>query len=69
MLIEGYKYEPVPKIEARRVEAAKTELLAPLDPHIIAIAADHEVADTALPVLISMIQVPLPISSRGRWDW
>jgi molybdopterin-guanine dinucleotide biosynthesis protein B len=40
----------VPKIEARRVEAAKTEPLAPLDPHIVAIAADHAVTDTALPV-------------------
>ncbi|MOA68191.1 Molybdopterin-guanine dinucleotide biosynthesis adapter protein [compost metagenome] len=50
MLIEGYKYEPVPKIEARRLEAAKTEPLAPLDPHIVAIAADHEVADATLPV-------------------
>ncbi|CVI62088.1 MULTISPECIES: molybdopterin-guanine dinucleotide biosynthesis protein B [Agrobacterium] len=50
VLIEGYKYEPVPKIEARRLEAAKTEPLAPLDPHIIAIAADHDVADTTLPV-------------------
>lgn len=50
VLIEGYKYEPVPKIEARRLKAAKTEPLAPLDPHIIAIAADHEVADNALPV-------------------
>ncbi len=50
VLIEGYKYEPVPKIEARRVKAAKTEPLAPLDPHIVAIAADHAVTDTALPV-------------------
>ena len=49
-LIEGYKYEPVPKIEARRLEAAKTEPLAPLDPHIVAIAADHAVAETTLPV-------------------
>jgi molybdopterin-guanine dinucleotide biosynthesis protein B len=40
----------VPKIEARRLEAAKSEPLAPLDPHIIAIAADHEVTDAALPV-------------------
>lgn len=50
VLIEGYKYEPVPKIEARRLEAAKTEPLAGSDPHIIAIAADHAVTDTALPV-------------------
>ncbi len=50
VLIEGYKYEPVPKIEARRRDAAKTEPLAPSDPHIIAIAADHSVTDTMLPV-------------------
>ncbi|KXG86725.1 molybdopterin-guanine dinucleotide biosynthesis protein B [Agrobacterium bohemicum] len=50
VLIEGYKYEPVPKIEARRRDAAKTEPLAPSDPHIIAIAADHAVPGTTLPV-------------------
>lgn len=50
VLIEGYKYEPVPKIEARRLEAAKTEPLAPTDPHIVAIAADHPVSDATLPV-------------------
>lgn len=50
VLIEGYKYEPVPKIEARRRDAAKTEPLAPNDPHIIAIAADHAVPGTTLPV-------------------
>ncbi|NTE86236.1 molybdopterin-guanine dinucleotide biosynthesis protein B [Agrobacterium rubi] len=50
VLIEGYKYEPVPKIEARRRDAAKTEPLAPSDPHIVAIAADHVVPDTGLPV-------------------
>lgn len=50
VLIEGYKYEPVPKIEARRRDAAKTEPLAPHDPHIVAIAADHDVTDTTLPV-------------------
>ncbi|TXI79191.1 MAG: molybdopterin-guanine dinucleotide biosynthesis protein B [Cupriavidus sp.] len=45
VLIEGYKREPIPKIEARRLEAAKREPLAPNDPHIVAIAADHPVAD------------------------
>ena len=50
VLIEGYKREPVPKIEARRLEAKNREPLAPNDPHIVAIAADHTVADTALPV-------------------
>jgi molybdopterin-guanine dinucleotide biosynthesis protein B len=50
VLIEGYKREAIPKIEARRLEAAKREPLAPGDPHIVAIAADHSVGDTALPV-------------------
>ncbi|MFC3072911.1 molybdopterin-guanine dinucleotide biosynthesis protein B [Shinella pollutisoli] len=50
VLIEGYKREPIPKIEARRLEAAKRTPLAPEDPHIVAIAADHPVPDTALPV-------------------
>ena len=50
VLIEGYKREPVPKIEARRLDAAKREPLAPGDPFILAIAADHSVSDTKLPV-------------------
>jgi molybdopterin-guanine dinucleotide biosynthesis protein B len=41
VLIEGYKREPIPKIEARRLEAANREPLAPGDPNIVAIAADH----------------------------
>lgn len=50
VLIEGYKREPVPKIEARRLEAKNREPLAPQDPHIVAIAADHLVTDSGLPV-------------------
>lgn len=50
VLIEGYKREPVPKIEARRLDAANRVPLAPIDPHIAAIAADHAVNDTDLPV-------------------
>lgn len=50
VLVEGYKRESIPKIEARRLESAKREPLAPQDPHIVAIAADHPVADTSLPV-------------------
>ncbi|SSC73212.1 unnamed protein product [Ciceribacter sp. T2.26MG-112.2] len=50
VLIEGYKREPVPKIEARRLEARSREPLAPSDPHIVAIAADHAVEDSPLPV-------------------
>ncbi len=50
VLIEGYKREPVPKIEARRLESKNREPLAPSDPYIVAIAADHAVADKHLPV-------------------
>jgi molybdopterin-guanine dinucleotide biosynthesis protein B len=50
VLIEGYKREPVPKIEARRLESKSRDPLAPTDPHIVAIAADHAVEDTSLPV-------------------
>lgn len=50
VVIEGYKREPVPKIEARRVEAKSRVPLAPQDPHIVAIAADHPVEDAGLPV-------------------
>lgn len=50
VLIEGYKREPVPKIEARRLEAAKREPLAPTDPWIKAIAADHAVTEPGFPV-------------------
>lgn len=50
VLIEGYKREPVPKIEARRREASKRDPLAPTDPWICAIAADHTVSGTDLPV-------------------
>lgn len=51
VLVEGYKREGHVKIEARRSASAKNEPLAPHDPNIIAIAADHAVADSALPVL------------------
>jgi molybdopterin-guanine dinucleotide biosynthesis protein B len=50
VLIEGYKREPVPKIEARRLEAANREPLSPSDPHICAIAADHPVTEDRIPV-------------------
>ena len=50
VLIEGYKREPVPKIEARRQEAKSREPLAPTDPYIVAIAADHPIEGLDLPV-------------------
>jgi molybdopterin-guanine dinucleotide biosynthesis protein B len=50
VLVEGYKREAHPKIEARRSTAANTERLAPADPSILAVAADHRQADETLPV-------------------
>jgi len=50
VLIEGYKREPIPKIEARRFDSANQEPLAPKDPFIVAIATDHPIAEGFLPV-------------------
>ncbi len=50
VLIEGYKREPVPKIEARRLQSNNSQPLATHDPYIVAIAADHAVIDESLPV-------------------
>jgi molybdopterin-guanine dinucleotide biosynthesis protein B len=41
ILIEGYKREGHPKIEVRRRAAVRTDHLAPDDPSIVAVAADH----------------------------
>jgi molybdopterin-guanine dinucleotide biosynthesis protein B len=42
VVAEGYKRAPVLKIEARRGQSIDREPLAPNDPHVIAVAADHE---------------------------
>jgi molybdopterin-guanine dinucleotide biosynthesis protein B len=49
VLVEGYKFHPLPKLEVWRAANGKP-LLYPDDPHIVAIAADA-VVDTALPRL------------------
>jgi molybdopterin-guanine dinucleotide biosynthesis protein B len=41
VLIEGYKREGHPKVEARRLAATRADPLAPGDPSIRAVAADH----------------------------
>jgi molybdopterin-guanine dinucleotide biosynthesis protein B len=51
VIVEGYKSEPIPKIELRRTGAFDHEPLAAKDKHVIAIAADHEIAGADLPVL------------------
>ena len=50
VLIEGFKRHPHPKIEVFRRGNGKP-LLAPDDPHIVAVASDAPVPETALPVL------------------
>lgn len=50
VIIEGYKREGHPKIEVRRKEGRKGQALAPDDPAIRAIAADHETDSGGLPL-------------------
>ncbi|MCB1549932.1 MAG: molybdopterin-guanine dinucleotide biosynthesis protein B [Hyphomicrobiaceae bacterium] len=50
IIVEGYKSAPIPKIEARRTASAKGRHLADDDPLVIAVAADHDVSPTRLPV-------------------
>lgn len=50
VVVEGYKRESIPKIEARRRDAVDAEPLAPGDPAIIAIASDHETDGDGRPV-------------------
>ncbi len=48
VLVEGYKRENHPKIEARRKGTKDDQPLSASDPSIIAIAADHQVSDETL---------------------
>jgi len=49
LLVEGYKREPIPKLEVYRA-AVGEPMLHPHDEHVVAVASDAPVA-TALPVL------------------
>lgn len=49
VIVEGYKNEPIPKIEVHRHDG-HTPLLFPEDPNVVAVATD-EILDTALPQL------------------
>lgn len=49
VLVEGYKREAHPKIEARRLAARDTAPIWPGDDAIAAIAADHTVEEGGLP--------------------
>ncbi len=51
IIVEGYKTAPIPKIETRRIESVMHRPLAPDDPMVVAIAADHPVEGMSIPVL------------------
>jgi molybdopterin-guanine dinucleotide biosynthesis protein B len=48
--VEGYKREPIPKIEVRRLEASQTDGMASSDPHIIAVVSDHPTEGSGRPI-------------------
>lgn len=50
IIVEGYKSQPIPKIEARRTASFTRTAVAPADPHVIAIAADHPTESAGLPL-------------------
>jgi molybdopterin-guanine dinucleotide biosynthesis protein B len=49
LLVEGFKFAPIPKLEVWRAETGEP-LLHPNDPHIVAVASDAKV-ETKLPLL------------------
>ena len=49
LLVEGFKFAPIPKLEVWRAETGEP-LLHPKDPHIVAVASDAKV-ETRLPLL------------------
>ncbi len=49
LIVEGYKFAPIPKLEVYRAETGEG-FLHPKDPHIVAIATDTKL-DTKLPQL------------------
>jgi molybdopterin-guanine dinucleotide biosynthesis protein B len=51
VIAEGFKREPILKVEVRRRESKSKEPLAPGDPNVIAIASDHAVEHAGLPSL------------------
>lgn len=44
VLVEGFKHDPIPKLEVHRSATASSGLLFPHDPHIVGIAADIPLA-------------------------
>jgi molybdopterin-guanine dinucleotide biosynthesis protein B len=50
VIVEGYKASAIPKIEVRRTQSFGKEPLAGKDATVLAIAADHAVEDSGVPV-------------------
>lgn len=48
VLVEGFKRDPIDKLEVHRVEIGKP-LLCREDPHVVAVASDLPLADLAIP--------------------
>jgi molybdopterin-guanine dinucleotide biosynthesis protein B len=49
IIVEGYKSQPIPKIETRRKDAEPGFALAGNDPNVFAVASDGEIVDAELP--------------------
>jgi molybdopterin-guanine dinucleotide biosynthesis protein B len=50
ILVEGFKSERHPKLEVRCLDALNQTPLAPVDPSVVAIAADFDIERSRLPV-------------------
>ena len=72
VIVEGYKFAAMRKIEVRRTLAQRRETLADKDPNVVAIAADHAIAVAGPPVfslddiagLADFIAATLPCASQ-----
>lgn len=51
VIVEGFKHEPIKKIEVRRTDQGPGAPLAASDPTVFAIASDHEIRMARVPVL------------------
>lgn len=49
VIVEGYKHDAHPKVEVRRLDARERTPIAPSDPTIVAVAADHATDTGGLP--------------------
>ncbi|MFM9937963.1 MAG: molybdopterin-guanine dinucleotide biosynthesis protein B [Hyphomicrobiaceae bacterium] len=74
IVVEGYKSAPIAKIEARRTASFTREPIAPNDPRVIAIAADHATDAHGLPLfslddidgLVALLITHFGLDSQGR---